>query len=208
MTVAIIDYGMGNLGSVQRALAAIGGEEARVIADPAQLRFASRMILPGVGSFAEAMGNLVQRGWKEEIRRQVHNEGKPLLGICLGMQLLASHGTEHGETEGLDLVAGTVVPLESLGCLQRVPHVGWNEITNIRNHPLFSAIPTGTDFYFVHSFAFKVANPDSILAVSDYGVPLAAAVQHGNSMGVQYHPEKSAKAGFRQLRNFLDLKPC
>lgn len=208
MTVAIIDYGMGNLGSVQRALAAIGEDEARVVADPEQLRSASRIILPGVGSFAEAMGNLVQRGWKEEIRRQVLDEGIPLLGICLGMQLLASHGSEHGNTEGLDLVAGDIVPLASLGCMQRVPHVGWNEITNIRGHALFSAIPTGTDFYFVHSFAYKVANPDHVLAVSDYGVPVAAAVQDGNAMGVQYHPEKSAKAGFRQLRNFLDLKPC
>lgn len=207
MKVCIIDYGMGNLGSVRRALIELGVDPI-IGTDPAELSNADRIILPGVGSFSDAMSNLVQGGWVDEIRRQVLDLEKPFLGICLGMQLLASRGCEHGDTEGLNLIPGEIVTLNSLGCDLRVPHVGWNQIETRNDHKLFAGIPDGTDFYFVHSFAFKPKGEGSVLAITDYGAPIVAAVGRGNVLGAQYHPEKSAKAGFRQLKNFLEYNVC
>jgi glutamine amidotransferase len=207
MKIAIVNYGMGNIGSVRRALTELGAD-ATPIEDPAKLDSADRIVLPGVGSFGDAMRNLVQRGWREELRRQVLDKGKPLLGICLGMQLLASRGTEDGESAGLDLVPGAIIALRELGCALRVPHVGWNSIASLSGHAFFSGIPTNTDFYFVHSFGFRPDDERHVIARTEYGISIVAAVGNGNVMGAQYHPEKSAKAGFRQLKNFLDFRPC
>jgi len=208
MKVAIIDYGVGNLGSVRRALARLDAEA--VITDrPAQLAGADRIILPGVGSFSDGMARLGAHGWVEEIQRQVRESGKPLLGLCLGMQLLASRGREGGDTPGLGFVAGDVVRLDTIGCRLRIPHVGWNTITRSGgDHGLLAGIPDGTDFYFVHSYAFAPANSGHVWAATDYGVPVVAAVGTGHVFGTQFHPEKSSKAGLRLLRNFLEFGSC
>ena len=204
MKVAVIDYGLGNLGSVRRAIAELGAEP--LLADePGQLAAVDRIILPGVGSFADGMGLLRNRGWVRALRET----GKPLLGICLGMQLLGSHGTEGGDTEGLDLIPGEVIGLETLGCELRIPHVGWNAV-DPRNgsSAILRGIPGGTDFYFVHSYVLQPREATDVLATTSYGVPVTAVVGRGKVMGTQFHPEKSSKAGFRVLRNFLDAGAC
>lgn len=207
MKVAIVDYGMGNLGSVHRALTMLG-VDAVIASQPGQLASADRMILPGVGSFADGMAHLVRHEWVEPLRREA-SDGKPLLGICLGMQLLATSGTEWGVHAGLDLIPGRVTRLDSMGCVDRIPHVGWNGIRLMEwAGPLFVGIPESSDFYFVHSYAFEAAVPDDVLACVDYGIPFAAAVGRAHVFGTQFHPEKSSRAGIRLLRNFIDYQPC
>lgn len=207
MKVAIIDYGMGNLGSVARALEELGA--APFIAEhPDALRTAERLVLPGVGAFGEAMFRLHRGGWTAAIQHEVRS-GKPLLGICLGMQLLASSSTEGGANEGLNLVPGRVQRLDALGCELRIPHVGWNGM-RLTSHAgtLFNDIPDRTDFYFVHSFAMRADDEHDVLANVEYGVPLVAAIARGNVFGTQFHPEKSSKAGFQVLKNFLGAPRC
>lgn len=207
MKVAIVDYGMGNLGSVRRALTEVGAEV--VVAErPEQLDAADRLILPGVGSFGDGMACLEARGWSGTLRKQVLENGKPLLGICLGMQLLASRGTEWGETPGLDLISGEVVRLDTLGCTLRIPHVGWNAIELRGENKLFADVRDGTDFYFVHSFVFRPTLTAQVMAVTNYDIPIVAAVGAGNVFGTQFHPEKSSWAGLRLLRNFIEYKVC
>lgn len=207
MKVAVIDYGMGNLGSVRRALTELGSDSF-VVTDPEQLGEAHRIVLPGVGSFADGMARLAKQGWIAEIRQQVVEIGKPFLGICLGMQLLATRGTEGGITPGLGLIDGEVVRIDTLGCMLRIPHVGWNAITLNSPNGLFADVPEGTDFYFVHSYAFQPADMSHALAFTDYGIPIVAAIGVENIFGTQFHPEKSSKAGFHVLRNFLNLGSC
>lgn len=206
MKVGILDYGVGNLGSVLRAL-----EELRatpLLIDRAiDAHHADALILPGVGGFAECKQLLDKGGWSSAIREEVLAYKKPLLGICLGMQLLADSGEEgagdNHQTPGLGLVPGRVVSLKNLGCSARVPHVGWNSISARGDHPLFNGIPDGTDFYFVHSYAFVPASTEDVVAVTDYGSMVTAAVSCGNVCGTQFHPEKSSRAGFRLLKNFI-----
>ena len=207
MSVAVVDYGMSNLGSVVRALSALGAD-VLVATRPEQLSAAERIVIPGVGSFDDGMVRLRENGWVDEIRAQA-GAGKPLLGICLGMQFLATRGTEHGIHAGLDLVTGEVLQIDALGCQLRMPHIGWNNIMlDDRHNVLFAGIPDGTDFYFVHSFAFQAAVPSDVCATTHYGTRLTAAVACGNVFGTQFHPEKSSKAGFRVLQNFLRYRPC
>ena len=211
MKVAVIDYGMGNLGSVCRAVAEVGA--VPVIADsPAQVLQADRMILPGVGSFADGMAQLRVAGWVDALREAVLSDGKPLLGICLGMQLLADTGDEGGAGEpvqGLGLIPGSIHRLDALGCNLRIPHVGWNTIQPTENaHPILAGIGIQTDCYFVHSYAFKAVSRTHVLACADYGFELTAIVASGAAMGVQFHPEKSSKAGLRLLRNFIESPIC
>lgn len=207
MRVAVIDYGMGNLGSVSRALTEIGSD-VFVANNPGLLDQADRIVLPGVGSFADGMAHLTEHGWIAEIRQQVVEIGKPFLGICLGMQLLATRGTEGGITPGLGLIDGEVVRIDTLGCTLRIPHVGWNAIELSGTNGLFANVPEGTDFYFVHSYAFQPANLSHALAFTDYGIPIVAAIGFENIFGTQFHPEKSSKAGFQLLRNFLKPGSC
>jgi imidazole glycerol-phosphate synthase subunit HisH len=207
MKVALINYGMGNLGSVRRAL-----EELRaqvVIADhPVALYDANRIVLPGVGAFGEAMTRLHAGGWVEALQRQVQEAGKPLLGICLGMQLLAASSEENGFSEGLGFLPGRVRRLDSMGCTLRIPHVGWNEVRFRDGAALFRRIPQATDLYFVHSYAFESNHADDVCATTTYGPELAAAVQRGHIFGTQFHPEKSSKAGRQILKNFLEYVAC
>lgn len=207
MKVAIVNYGMGNLGSVRRALEDLGA--LPVVANhPGALFDANRLVLPGVGAFSEGMERLRAGGWVEAIQRQVRELGKPLLGICLGMQMLADDGEEGGATEGLGLVGGRVRRLDALGCQLRIPHVGWNDVRHAGTNPLFTHVAQGTDFYFVHSYAFRASTPDAVSATVEYGVPVTAAVRSRSVFGVQFHPEKSSRAGRQVLRNFLDHLPC
>lgn len=213
MNIGIIDYGVGNLGSVMRAL-----EEFRVIPNlitsPSQLDSSNGLILPGVGNFSECMKRLSDGGWPSAIQQSVAS-GQPILGICLGMQLLASAGTEGPideplrSTPGLDLIKGSVQRLDRLGCTLRVPHMGWNSI-NLHGmpSPLFNGIPDGTDFYFVHSYAFVPESEENLLATTNYEVAVTAAVGRGTVWGTQFHPEKSSRAGHRVLKNFLEIVAC
>ena len=206
--ILIVDYGVGNLRSVAGALAHLG-LAARVSDDPAALDGAERAILPGVGAFAEAMGTLRARGWDKALRAAVEGRGMPLLGVCLGMQLLATAGEEGGETPGLGLIPGRVRRLDALGCRERIPHVGWNAVAAHGGpHPLFAGVPDGTQFYFVHSFAFRTDRLADTLATVDHGATFPAAVGRGAVVGTQFHPEKSSKAGMALLRNFARMAPC
>lgn len=212
MKVGVIDYGVGNLGSVLRAV-----EELRVtpvlVNRAVDMHVTDALLLPGVGSFADCVQLLDNGGWITALRDEVLGYKRPLLGVCLGMQLLADSSTEgarDGNTvPGLGFVPGQVQHLHSLGCPHRVPHVGWNGITRTqRDDHLFDNIPDGTDFYFVHSYAFVPANPEDVLATTDYGISVTAAVRRGHVWGTQFHPEKSSRAGFRLLKNFIEGPTC
>ena len=214
MRVGVIDYGVGNLGSVIRAL-----EELRVtpvlVRRAIDMHTADSLILPGVGNFADCAKLLDDGGWVQALRDEVQVDGKPLLGICLGMQLLATTSMEGAEdnaaigTSGLGFIPGRVESLRALGCSLRIPHVGWNEVTSqAESRGLFEGIPDSTDFYFVHSYAFVPDDPAHILASTVYDIPVTAAVRRGHVWGTQFHPEKSSRAGFRLLRNFIENPTC
>lgn len=216
MRVGIVDYGVGNLGSVYRSL-----EELKVspvlVNRAVDLHRADCLILPGVGNFAECISILERDGWCEALKQEVLGFDRPLLGVCLGMQMLADSSTEGLSQEnsengdgvrGLGLVPGKVLRLSVLGCSLRIPHVGWNEVNPLRSEGLFKGIGPSTDFYFVHSYAFVPASPADVLATTDYGVRFACAVRRGRVWGTQFHPEKSSRAGFRVLRNFLAGDSC
>lgn len=208
MSVAVIDYGAGNLTSVLGALDALGAD-ARVARDASELGAPRALILPGVGGFAACMNEMEQRGWPDAIRQAVDEGSVPMLGICLGMQMLASRGTEGGDSAGLGLIGGSIERLSSLGCTLPVPHVGWNAVTVADPAcPLLAGIPSGTDFYFVHSYGFVAERAQDVPMTVDYGVPISAVVGSGKVFGAQFHPEKSSKAGMRLLRNFLDIAGC
>ena len=207
MKVAIINYGMGNLASVRRAFEDIGADV--IIADhPVAIYEANRIVLPGVGAFAEGMECLKNAGWVESLHDVVTQQRKPLLGICLGMQMLASSGHEGGLSKGLGFVPGQVQRLDTLGCKLRIPHVGWNEVRFKKNDELFNGIPDLSDFYFVHSYAFVPENDEHLIATVPYGFDVAAVVRNGNVFGCQFHPEKSSKAGRQLLKNFMGYAPC
>lgn len=207
MRVAIVNFGMSNLASVRRALEDIGAD-AYVTDDPAAINQANRIVLPGVGAFSEGMQSLAQAGWVHSLRHAVIEQHKPLLGICLGMQMLGSRSFEGGVTEGLDLIPGEVRRLDTLGCELRIPHVGWNEVRYRTEDALFTGIPDGSDFYFVHSFGLVPKHDEYLLATAPYGYDVAAVVRKGNVFGCQFHPEKSSRAGRRLLRNFMDYVAC
>jgi imidazole glycerol-phosphate synthase subunit HisH len=199
--VGIIDYKLCNLDSIARAIEVCG---ARPVATdrPSDLARFDRLVLPGVGSFSVAMRTLRERRLDEGLHDRVLGHGVPLLGICLGMQLLAGRGTEGGDHEGLGLISGTVLRLEPTAT-EHVPHVGWNSVEFSGDPPLFRNIATGTDFYFVHSYHVRCERASDIIARTSYCGGFAAAVGQGPVMGVQFHPEKSRKPGFQLLRNFL-----
>ena len=200
--VLVIDYGMGNLGSVRRALEECGAE-VLVSDDPADCRWADHLVLPGVGAFADGMAALTESGWVDAVRAAAAG-GVPVLGICLGMQLLAEKGMEGGEVAGLGLIPGEVVRLTPDSAETRIPHVGWNEVHQAASHPLLDGIARGTDFYFVHSYHFVPASRDDAIACTPYCGSFVSVAAAGNVFGTQFHPEKSSRAGFQLLRNFLE----
>lgn len=199
--VAIIDYGVGNLRSVEKAFAAIGCE-AVVTSDESLLRSADRLVLPGVGAFAACMRELSSRGFDELVCERV-KEGTPLLGVCVGMQMLFQESEEFGKTFGLGLLRGRVrrFPGDLPGDLV-VPQVGWNQVRQRGTHPLLADIPDNAFFYFVHSYACETDNPSIVIGETDYGTLYPSVVAQENICGVQFHPEKSQAAGLRLLANF------
>jgi imidazole glycerol-phosphate synthase subunit HisH len=205
MIVGVIDYGMGNLGSVCRAFEECGAK-VDLVNDPKALNKVSHLILPGVGSFYEGMKRIREGNWDQKIHEMTRDKQIPLLGICLGMQLLMDIGTEGGETTGLGLIPGKVVkmnPVEN----ERLPHVGWNEVcySNEQEHSLLKGIPSSTDFYFVHSFHVKCDSSEHIIATTPFAGGVTSIIAKNNVIGVQFHPEKSQKPGFQIIRNFLSI---
>jgi glutamine amidotransferase len=195
--IAIIDYGVGNLRSVEKAFAAMGCD-AVVSDDEKLLREAERLVLPGVGAFASCMRSLRERGFESLVRERAA-AGTPLLGICVGMQMLFDVSDEFGITEGLGLLPGRVRRFETELV---VPQVGWNRIHQKRKHALFEGVEEGSFCYFVHSFYCEPANPALTIGETEYGVRYASVVAHNNICGVQFHPEKSQQIGLRMLKNF------
>jgi glutamine amidotransferase len=201
MNVVIINYGMSNLGSVSRAFEECGAN-VRISENPNELGGADRIVLPGVGAFANGMRNLHCAGWPEAIRRALANPRVALLGVCLGMHLLADTGYEGGETKGVGLIPGDITLLRASD-EERVPHVGWNEILIKRRDPLLAGIEDRTDFYFVHSYQLMARHASNVVALTPYCGAFASIIRHGNVFGTQFHPEKSSGAGLQLLRNFL-----
>ncbi|WP_225204712.1 imidazole glycerol phosphate synthase subunit HisH [Novosphingobium huizhouense] len=202
--IALIDYGAGNLHSVHNALKAAGGEGIAITADPDVVRAADRIVLPGVGAFGACAGALrAIPGMVEAMAERVHVGGAPFLGICVGMQLLATRGIEFGATDGLDWIAGEVRPIERTDPAIKVPHMGWNDVEPGHHRSL---VEPG-EAYFLHSFHFAPDDGAHVAAMTDHGGGLVAAVARDTILGVQFHPEKSQDYGLALLARFLDWKP-
>jgi imidazole glycerol-phosphate synthase subunit HisH len=200
--IGIIDYGMGNRRSVQKALEHVGAC-SQITRDLDELRTCNGLVLPGVGAFPVAMRNLSTLGLAELIRAQ-SERGVPVLGVCLGMQLLFDRSQELEPTVGLGLIRGEVTPLDAPGL--RVPHIGWSEVDFERASPLTSQLPSGgCPFYHVHSLAARPHDPEDVVGSTEYGERFASIVSHGPVLGVQFHPEKSSKHGLRMLSSFVEL---
>ena len=199
--IAICDYGMGNLRSVEKAFARVGSEAARVT-DPQDARDADGLILPGVGAFPEAMSRIRAQGFDSLIAERAAS-GVPVLGICLGMQLIFGSSTELEGAEGLGLLEGEVTDLDAKG--RKVPHMGWSPVTWTRESPLTEGLDPDEPFYFVHSLASRPADGADTLGTAAYGETFAAVVERDNVFGVQFHPEKSSSAGLRLLENFAAI---
>lgn len=202
--IAIVDACSGNLRSVSRALAAVGGHPV-ITHDPEVVRRADRVVIPGQGAFAEFMRGLRERGLDQSLA-EVLSAGRPMLGICLGLQVLFSSSTEHGDTAGLGLIEGTVQRLTPKDPHAKVPHVGWNAVQRssaAENEPLLDGIADDTAFYFVHSYSARPRNPTIVALTTDHAGPVVAAIRHQNLFACQFHPEKSQAAGQRLLRNFV-----
>lgn len=199
--VLVIDYGVGNLGNVVRALRRLGAE-VRLSERPEDLGWAEKIVLPGVGAFGDGMAGLMARGWMEPLKQAVA-AGIPLLGICLGMQLLFEESEEMGHHRGLGLLRGRVrrFPPE----VGKVPQIGWNRLEHAGSHPLLYGVPEGAYVYFVHGYYCEPEDPADVIATTVYGIRYASMVARGPVMGVQFHPEKSHRAGEQILRNFLSL---
>ena len=200
-TIAILDYGMGNLRSVEKALEHVDAA-AKVTGDPDAAREADGVILPGVGAFPKAMERVRERGFDELVRER-GSANAPVLGICLGMQLIFSSSTELGGADGIELLDGPVGELDA-GEL-KVPHIGWSPVSWAKQSRLTEGLAEGEPFYFVHSFAPGPSDESDVLGTAEYGRPFACAVERGNVFGVQFHPEKSSGAGLRLLRNFAAI---
>ena len=201
MTLALVDIESGNLHSVENALRAAGAERVTVTADPAVLRSADRIVLPGVGAFGACAANLrAVPGLEESLREAVLERARPFLGICVGMQLMADAGEEMGTHAGLGWVRGRVRRIEPGTMEAKVPHMGWNDVAPVPDHPL---IEPG-EAYFLHSYAFE---GEDVIATTDHAGPIAAAIGRDNMLGVQFHPEKSQRYGLELLRRFLTWRP-
>lgn len=209
MNVGIIKYGLGNIASVHNAIKALN-QKSEIIEIPKDINKFDYLILPGVGNFTESKEILDKNGWTDSILDSVINKKKPILGICLGMQLLASWGYEGAsnrnkiKTRGFDLIEGEVKSLSDIGCDRRIPHMGWNEISWQCSHKILEGISKNTDFYFVHSYVFVPSNNSHVVAVSNYSSLITAVIAKDHIWGVQFHPEKSSRAGLKLIKNFLE----
>ncbi|MGQ9364871.1 imidazole glycerol phosphate synthase subunit HisH [Azospirillum sp. ST 5-10] len=212
-TVALIDYGSGNLRSAAKAVERAAAEaglpcNVLVTADADAVRRADRIVLPGVGAFADCKRGLdAVPGMRDALEEAVIRGGRPFLGICVGMQLMAARGLEHGVHEGLGWIDGEVVPLEPADPALKIPHMGWNDLVLLRDHPVLRNLPADAHGYFVHSYRFRCADPATELARVDYGGPVTAVIGRANLVGTQFHPEKSQAAGLTLIANFLTWTP-
>ncbi len=214
MIVAVVDYGSGNLRSAAKALERAAGEAGiaatvAVTPDPDVVRRAGRIVLPGVGAFADCRRGLSAiAGMDEALEEAVIGAGRPFLGICVGMQLMATSGLEHGRHAGLGWIPGEVAAIAPADPRLKVPHMGWNELlVDAPAHPVLAGLEDGAHLYFVHSYGFRPSDPAALLAEADYGGRLTAAVGRDNLVGTQFHPEKSQAPGLRLLANFLRWQP-
>jgi len=216
MLVAIVDYQSGNLHSAAKALERAAREsgiaaEIAVTSDPGTVKRADRIVLPGVGAFGDCYRGLESTpGMIEALHEAVAANGRPFFGICVGMQLLADRGLEHGIHKGLGWIGGEVSLIQPADKALKVPHMGWNTLSYLRSHPLFEGIPGGPEgwhAYFVHSYQFQAQDQNDVVAVADYGGPVTAAIARGNIAGSQFHPEKSQKLGLKLISNFLRWRP-
>ena len=213
MIVAIVDSGSGNLRSAAKAFERAAAEneisaKIEVTSAPRVIAEADRIVLPGVGAFADCRRGLTAvSGLEEALHEAVVRRARPFLGICVGMQLMAQRGREFEATEGLGWIDGEVVAIAPRDPVLKIPHMGWNEIEPRMAHPLLTGMAPGAHTYFVHSYHFIVAEPSDLIAVTDYGGPLAAIIGRDNLAGTQFHPEKSQEAGLRLIRNFLRWCP-
>ncbi|PIE13018.1 MAG: imidazole glycerol phosphate synthase subunit HisH [Rhodobacterales bacterium] len=212
MITAIVDYESGNLHSAEKAFQRMAAEmdagEVHVTSDPDLIRSAARVVLPGDGAFPACRKALFDhRGVFEAISEAVIDGGKPFLGICIGMQMMASRGLEYTETPGFDWIAGDVTRITPSDETLKVPHMGWNDLVLDHPHPVFDGVETGQHAYFVHSYHFKVADPAHRLAHVDYAGDITAMVGRDNMLGMQFHPEKSQSTGLRLIANFLRWTP-
>jgi glutamine amidotransferase len=200
--IAVLDYGAGNIRSVAKALEAAGAD-VRVTTDPKIAAKADRVVLPGVGEFGHAAGSLEEIGLSEAIRETV-SSGKPFLGICVGFQLMFDSSEENPSAKGLSIFSGSVI---RFGAVLKVPHLGWNQVNQVQPSPLWRDVPDGSYFYFAHSFYPEPLDSSIVCGRTDYGVEFASAVRRDNVFGIQFHPEKSQKAGLKVLDNFVRLEP-
>jgi imidazole glycerol-phosphate synthase subunit HisH len=216
VTVAIVDYGSGNLHSAakafERAARETGHDQPIVVtSDPDAVRAADRVVLPGVGAFADCRRGLdAVSGMVEALNETVRRQGRPFLGICVGMQLMAERGREYAVTEGLGWIPGEVNRIAPDDAGLKIPHMGWNTLHPVKPHSLLDGIPLGSDGlhgYFVHSYHLKTSNPDCLVAEADYGGPVTAMVARDTCAGTQFHPEKSQRLGLKLIANFLAWKP-
>jgi glutamine amidotransferase len=216
VSVAIVDYGSGNLHSAAKAFERAARESGHdqpilVTSKPEDVVQADRIVLPGVGAFADCRRGLdAVPGMVEALEQRVRKDGRPFFGICVGMQLMADVGREHQVTQGLGWIPGEVIRIAPSDPDLKIPHMGWNTLDMRKVHPLLDEIPLGSDglhAYFVHSFELKPANASDLVAQADYGGPLTAIVGRDNMVGTQFHPEKSQRLGLRLIANFLKWKP-
>jgi glutamine amidotransferase len=213
MSVAIIDYGSGNLRSAAKAFERAAREAGtntniEVTSDPRAVMRASHIVLPGVGAFADCRAGLYAvPGMVAVLEREVIESGKPFMGICVGMQLMASRGLEHGVHQGLDWIKGDIVRVVPQTSTLKVPQMGWNALADIAQHPVLDGIDKGAHAYFVHSYKLDAAEPGNVLATVDYGGAVAAVIGRDNMVGTQFHPEKSQQTGLRLIENFLSWRP-
>jgi imidazole glycerol-phosphate synthase subunit HisH len=213
MTTAIIDYGSGNLCSAAKAFERAAAEHGMtgpimVTSRPEEVAAAERVVLPGVGAFADCRRGLAAvPGLEAALVEAVMARGRPFLGICVGMQLMAERGREFETVEGLGWISGEVVPIAPSDPGLKIPHMGWNELDVLARHPVLDGLPTGTHAYFVHGYHFRPGDPADRIADADYGGPLAAVLARDNLIGTQFHPEKSQMAGLRLIANFLKWRP-
>jgi glutamine amidotransferase len=205
MRVGILCYGLGNIGSLALGLSRVGCEVA-LLNDPLEARKYSHLVIPGVGHYATATGLLRERGWDDAVMG-ARDRGAAILGICLGMQLLAEGSAEAPSAIGLGVISGVVDHLSDLGCDLRSPHVGWNSVTAHQDSVLLGPDYEPQDFYFVHSYAFPDTNA-AVVATADHGMPFGAVIERENVFGVQFHPEKSSVVGRTVLSNFIRFRPC
>jgi glutamine amidotransferase len=204
--IVIVDYGMGNLRSVAKAIEYLG-YEAMISDKVSDLGKADKLILPGVGAFGSAMENIKKLGLENILIEKVINQKTPFLGICLGLQLLGDFGYEHGQHRGLGWIKGIVLKLDVESTGLKIPHVGWNSVSIVKDSALFNGIKDNSDFYFVHSYQLIVSNKDDLAASTEYGGEITAVIHHNNIFATQFHPEKSQENGLKLLDNFINWQP-